>query len=71
MTTAIVKYVLSKKYFAKDELEDDNGKQIFFDKKYDNTFYDIINEYQEQKESQSPEAFLDFHNKITRNYRFK
>jgi len=54
------KYVLSKKYFAKDELEDDNGKQIFFDKKYDNTFYDIINEYQEQKESQSPEAFLDF-----------
>ena len=31
------KYVLSKKYFALDELEEDNGKEIYFDKKYDNT----------------------------------
>ena len=54
------KYVLSKKYFAKDELEDDNGKQIYFDKKYDNTFYDIINEYREEQESQPPDAFLEF-----------
>ena len=54
------KYVISKKYFAKDELEYDNGKKIYFDKKYDNTFYDIINEYNDEKESQSPEDFLKF-----------
>ena len=28
-------YFLSKKYIEKDELEDDNNKDIFFDKKYD------------------------------------
>ena len=38
-------YVLSKKYLAIDELEDDNGKDIYFDKQYDPTYYDIIKEY--------------------------
>ena len=54
------KYVLSKKYFALDELEDDNDKEIYFDKKYDNTFYDIINEYKNEEESMSPEEFNKF-----------
>lgn len=39
------KYVLSKKYLGMDELEEDNGKAIYFDKQYDKTFYDIVNEY--------------------------
>ena len=38
---------LSKKYFTLDELEEDNGKEIYFDKKYDNTFYDF-NEYKNE-----------------------
>jgi hypothetical protein len=38
-------YVLSNRYMEIDELEDDNGKQIFFDKMYDKTYYDIIDEY--------------------------
>lgn len=54
------KYILSKKYFALDELQDDNNKSIYFDKKYDNTFYDIINEYKDQQESLSPEEFLRY-----------
>ena len=54
------KFVLSKKYFDLDELEDDNGKEIYFDKKYDNTFYDFINEYQNEKDSMTPEDFNNF-----------
>jgi len=41
-------YVLAKKYLGVDELEDDNGKQIFFDKQYDKTFYDIADEYEQE-----------------------
>lgn len=37
--------VLTKKYLAMDELEEDNGKSIIFDRVYDGTFYDIIEEY--------------------------
>ena len=37
--------VLSKKYLSVDELTDDNGKDIKYDKQYDKTYYDVINEY--------------------------
>jgi len=37
--------VLAKRYLAMDELEEDNGRQITFDRMYDNTYYDIIEEY--------------------------
>jgi len=33
---------VSKRYLAKDELEEDNNIDIYFDKQYDTTFYDII-----------------------------
>ena len=41
-------YVLAKKYLGMDELEDDNGKKIFFDKQYDKTFYDIAKEHEDE-----------------------
>lgn len=41
------KKVLAKKYLELDELEADNGKEIKFDKNYDKTYYEIINEYQD------------------------
>ena len=34
--------VLAKRYLAKDELEEDNNVEIYFDKQYDTTFYDIV-----------------------------
>lgn len=37
--------VLSKKYISIEELTDDNGKNIKYDKQYDNTYYDVIDEY--------------------------
>ena len=33
-------FILSKKYLEIDEMEEDNGKDIYFDKQYDNTYYD-------------------------------
>ena len=37
--------VLSKKYLSIEELTEDNGKDINYDKQYDNTYYDVIDEY--------------------------
>ena len=39
------KYVIAKKYIALDELESDNDVAIYYDKKYDPTYYDLIKEY--------------------------
>ena len=40
------KYVIAKKYVSFDELQSDNDKtNIYFDKQYDNTYYDVIKEY--------------------------
>lgn len=37
-------YILAKKYTTLGDLEEDNGKTIYFDKEYDKTYYDLINE---------------------------
>ena len=37
-------YILSKKYTTLEELEADNDKNIYFDKEYDKTYYDMIDE---------------------------
>jgi len=39
-------YVLSKRYIDLTDLLEDNETPVYFDKKYDPTVYDIINEYQ-------------------------
>ena len=52
--------IIAKKYIEMDEMLDDNDKEIFFDKKYDNTHYDIINEYKLQQDTMSPDEFESF-----------
>jgi hypothetical protein len=37
-------YVIAKRYFTKEQLEADNDKIIYFDREYDTTNYDMINE---------------------------
>jgi hypothetical protein len=37
-------YVIAKKYFTRDQLEADNDNIIYFDREYDTTDYDMINE---------------------------
>ena len=54
------KYIMTKKYKALDELNEDNDKQIFFDKKLDPTRYDIIEEYQDQRNTMKKKDFKLF-----------
>jgi len=37
-------YVIAKSYYSKQQLLNDNGKNIYFDKEYDNTNYDLLSE---------------------------
>ena len=41
---ACTSYVIAKKYFSMDKLLDDNNKVVYFDKEYDTTDYNMINE---------------------------
>lgn len=50
------KYVLAKKYYAVDEMEEDDNQDTYFDKKYDPTFYDLIEEYRATIDSELGKA---------------
>jgi hypothetical protein len=52
--------VLAKKYSSTAELQKDNGKQLFFDKELDETPYDIIQKYKDQRGSMLPDVFERF-----------
>ena len=53
-------YIIAKYYTSLEELEKDSGKEIYFDKKLDKTNYDLLKNYQKEKERLSPEEFLIF-----------
>ena len=53
-------YVLAKKYKDIESLLDDNEETIYFDRKYDDTRYDIIDEYASQRESMNTDDFTSF-----------
>uniref|UniRef100_A0A6C0BA64 Uncharacterized protein n=1 Tax=viral metagenome TaxID=1070528 RepID=A0A6C0BA64_9ZZZZ len=53
-------YVLAKQYKDLEELEADNDKMIYFDKKYDNTLYSILDEYKKDQMMKTPEEFKEF-----------
>jgi hypothetical protein len=49
-------YVIAKRYFTKEALENDNNNIIFFDKEYDTTNYDMINEeFKKERDTLTPE----------------
>jgi len=56
------KYVIAKQYTSLDELESDNNKDIYFDKKFDTTRYSILdeNEYQKEMATRDLDEFIDF-----------
>ena len=53
-------FILTKKYLALDELEDDNKKQIYFDKNLDPTHYDILEGYRQEESTMSQPDFKQF-----------
>ena len=54
------KYVMSKRYKALDEIQDDNGKEIYFDKKIDPTRYEVIEEYSDKRQALGKRDFKAF-----------
>lgn len=52
--------VVSKKYYSLKELEDDNNKKIYYDKKLDDTLYDIIKAYDRERKTMKEDEFYDF-----------
>ena len=56
-------YIIAKKYYDKKDLENDNFKPIYFDREYDTTNYDIINEndkYRNAFYQMASEEFLTY-----------
>lgn len=52
--------VLAKKYSSTAELQKDNGKEAFFDKDLDDTPYDILQNYKDQRGAMMPDVFDRF-----------
>lgn len=54
-------YVISKKYYTKDKLENDNNKVIYFDKEFDKTNYDLVDEkYGKERDTLNSDELLIF-----------
>ena len=52
---------LSKKYFSIAELQKDNDKDIlYFDEKFDDTPYEILDKYKKEKDEMPTDLFFDF-----------
>lgn len=52
--------IIAKKYYNKTDLELDNNKKIYFDKKLDDTQYDVIKAYEKEQKTLTNEKFLEF-----------
>jgi hypothetical protein len=52
---------LAKKYTSIRDLQKDNNiDEVYYDKDYDDTPYDILNKYKDDQKRMAPELFLDF-----------
>jgi hypothetical protein len=64
-------FVVSKHYANIEDLKRDNGRTIYFDKKYDNTLYSILDDFEKEQMRMLPEDFYDFLvNKIINKYKY-
>ena len=52
--------VIAKKYTSVEQLEQDNGKPIYFDKKYDTTNYGLLDNYEKEIVNLSSDNFMAF-----------
>ena len=53
-------FVLTKKYIDRDELEEDQGEEIFYDKNYDFTDYAFLKKHEKDRPAYSAEDFETF-----------
>ena len=53
-------YIIAKKYYTIEELENDNQKNIYFDRQFDNTNYGELDSYEKERSKMSSEQFFIF-----------
>jgi hypothetical protein len=54
-------FIIAKKYYSIESLLDDNEKSIYYDREFDTTNYDIVEEkYKKERDTLSPEDFILF-----------
>ena len=64
-------YIIAKQYMNLKELEDDNNKQIYFDKQFDKTPYQILDDFDKELSTKSVEEFYPFFvNKLVEKYKY-
>ena len=60
--------VITNRYYSKESLLADNGKEIFVDQEFDKTDYKYIEKFKDMQSSTSPEEFKEFlKNKLVEN----
>ena len=64
------KKTIAKLYFNREELLNDNDKQIYFDKRYDETNYGTLDDYEKEMFAKTSEEFILFlTNKLKTSYK--
>jgi hypothetical protein len=64
-------YVIAKKYSFEKDVEADNGRDIYFDKEYDNTPYGIMDDFLKEQSKMPPEEFIAYLNeKLQSKYKY-
>jgi hypothetical protein len=64
-------FVIAKQYSNPEELTADDGKTIYFDRKYDDTRYSILDDYEKEQMKMDPEQFNEFLiGKLRSKYRY-
>lgn len=53
-------YHIAKQYSSVEQLEDDNNRDIYYDKKFDKTMYSILDNYEKDMATKDPDEFIDF-----------
>lgn len=51
---------LAKQYSTMEQMEQDNNKDIYYDKKFDKTMYSILDNYDKEMATKDPDEFIDF-----------
>jgi hypothetical protein len=63
--------VIAKEYKNKEDMLNDNDKIIYYDKKYDNTPYSILDKYESQRLIMNTDDFYDLLvNEVTEKYKY-
>lgn len=53
-------FTLAKKYTSEDELLDDNNTEIYFDRRFDKTDYDLVKKFTQERKDLGESQFISF-----------